>query len=161
MVVREQMKERVITVGPEDRIQNAFRLLRENRIRYLPVVQGDQVVGVVTHRDLWWTVTLPPWAGPLSTQCWEEFIIQVKQIMSQPVITIGPSAPLEEAARLMKERKIGCLPVVEGNRLVGIITETDILETFVRIKQEEQLEMERCFEYWEALDGDRRCSRDA
>lgn len=154
MVVRERMKEQVITVGPEDGIRTAFRLLLENRIRHLPVVEGDQVVGIITHRDLWWAAALPSWASPMATESWEEFIdrVKVKEIMSHPVLTIGPSTPLEQAARLMKERKIGCLPVVEGNRLVGIITETDILETFVRKEQEEQLQMERWFQHWEALD---------
>lgn len=109
----------------------ADEIMRMDRIRHLPVLDEEgRVVGVVSQRDLF--------RGALSrvlgygTHAQDKVMgaLLVKEVMTDSPETIAPDAPIEEAARLMVERKIGCLPVVEGERLVGILTEADFVATF-------------------------------
>jgi acetoin utilization protein AcuB len=99
--------------------------MRRGRFRHLPVVRDGVLAGVVSERDLrLQEVGLP------------DDVIRarpVRSVMSADVIAIGPADPVEEAARLMLENKVGCLPVVEGSALVGIVTESDIFRAFVNV----------------------------
>ncbi|MCS7286330.1 MAG: CBS and ACT domain-containing protein [Anaerolineae bacterium] len=133
MLVKERMNKPVITIGPETSIQDALRIMRENRIRRLPVVEGKKLVGIVTERDLLYASPSP--ATTLSIQEMHYMLskLKVREIMRSPVITIDENAPIEEAARLMADNKIGGLPVTRGGELVGIITESDIFKVFTEM----------------------------
>lgn len=127
MLVEDIMKTKVVTVTPADSIAEALRRSRDGRFRHLPVVEGDRLVGVVSDRDLRAAVPV------LVTEGAEDILerMTVDLVMHTDVIVAHPLDPIEDAARLMYEHKIGCLPVVSGERLVGIITETDVLRSFV------------------------------
>ena len=127
MRTRELMSTKVITVDPEMPMLEARQRMSDARIRHLVVTEGSRVVGVVTDRDI--RLNLPSPATSLSV--WEINALLAKltvgQIMSRTVITVDPDRPVAEAARLMVEHKIGALPVVEGGRLAGIVTESDFV----------------------------------
>jgi acetoin utilization protein AcuB len=120
-----------ITVSPETSFPDAFRTIREEGIRYLPVVgKKGKLVGIVTQTDL---LQAAPSSATSLTIFEMNYLLahlQVSEVMSSP-ITVSEDDPLEEAARIMVENKIGCLPVMRNGELVGIITETDIFKAFV------------------------------
>ena len=125
MDVHEAMTARPVTVTPAQTIAEAQALMRHGRFRHLPVVADGALAGVVTERDL--RVADPAaWTPELANR-------PVRAVMTRDVITVGPDDPVEHAARLMLENKVGCLPVVEGELLVGIITESDIFRAFVQV----------------------------
>jgi CBS domain-containing protein len=97
------------------------------RIRHLPVLDEGRVVGVVSQRDLFRSALAAALGYGEKGQTMLMRTLRVKEVMHEPAITISPEATAKEATRLMIENKIGCLPVVEGRTLVGILTETDIL----------------------------------
>jgi len=107
--------------------------MRENKIRRLPVVERGKLVGIVTERDLLYATPSP--ATTLSIQEMHYVLskLPVREVMSSPVITVTEDTPLEEAARLMADNKIGGLPVVRDGELVGIITESDIFKIFMEM----------------------------
>jgi acetoin utilization protein AcuB len=131
MLVKYRMARNPITISPETSFPDAFRTIREKGIRYLPVVgkKGD-LVGIVTQTDL--LQASPSSATSLTVYELNYLLahLQVDEVMSSP-ITVPEDAPLEEAARIMVENRIGCLPVMRDGELVGIITETDIFKAFV------------------------------
>ena len=124
MLVRDVMHYPVITVEAGVSLQEANDLMWEQGIRHLPVLEGGRLVGILTDRDLRMaTSELSPM--PYSPQA------RVEEIMTTPVLTADPLDPVEEAAKVMRDRKVGCLPVVEGRELVGIITGIDLLDALV------------------------------
>ncbi|MBI3078062.1 MAG: CBS domain-containing protein [Deltaproteobacteria bacterium] len=131
MWVKDYMTRELITVGPEETLPQASQLMRKNSVRRLPVVEAGRVVGIVSDRDI--REASPSDATSLSI--WElNYLIdkiKVQEIMTRKVVTVGPNTPVEEAARLMRDHKIGGLPVVEDGRPVGIITENDIFRAFL------------------------------
>jgi len=134
MLVRDRMTPNPITITPETSFPEAFRILREKGIRHLPVVdKKHKLVGIIARTDL--LHASPSKATSLSYFELTYLLanLHVRRVMSSPPITVSEDAPLEEAARVMVEKKIGCLPVLRGDDLVGLITETDIFETFVEI----------------------------
>ena len=122
MLVQDIMQSRVITATPQTAVSEAVRLLRARGIRHLVVLDDGCLVGIVSDRDLK-RVTAQP--GRL-----EEGV--VGDIMSGAVITVDPTTTVEDAARLMLSRTISALPVIQAARLVGIVTETDVVRLFVR-----------------------------
>lgn len=127
MLVRETMTPDPIVVHPDTSFGDAMELLRTKRIRRLPVVDDKgALVGIVVEKDLLKAAPSP--ATTLSVYEIPYLLskLKVKEIMTKRVITVEEDWPLEEAARVMVEHKIGCLPVVHGNKVIGIITETDI-----------------------------------
>ncbi len=128
MLVRDCMTANPISVRPESDPLAAIALCKSARVRSLPVVNLDgQVVGMVTRSELEFFLSKVPPPGILQRQH------KVALVMTPPVMTVSPDHPLEEAARLMIEHKISSLPVVENGKLVGIITDSDILKQFVDI----------------------------
>ena len=125
--VREIMSTEVRTLGRNDNLGLARDIMRQERIRHFPVLDGARVVGVVSQRDLF-HATLGSLMnyGERSEQAYLASV-SVKEVMEEPAVTISPEASVKEAAALMVQRRIGCLPVVEKDRLTGIVTETDIL----------------------------------
>lgn len=130
MRLEEIMRKRVVTVCTRTTIGEALALLRGNRIRHLPVMENGKLVGIVSDRDL--RDALP---STLCTHDDDNDILAktVREIMRTEVITAHPLDFIEEAANLVYEHKVGSLPVVEGDQLVGIVTESDILNTLVEL----------------------------
>ncbi len=132
MIVKDFMTPNPITVTPQTSFNEALKTMRENRIRRLPVLDNGKLVGIVTEKDLLYAS--PSKATTLDI--WELHYVlsklKIGEIMTSNVITVEENAPLEEAAKIMSENKIGALPVLnsEGD-LVGIITETDIFKIFI------------------------------
>jgi len=135
MLVREKMTPNPITITKETTIANALQLMRDNKIRRLPVMEGARLAGIVTDRDL--SEVSPSPATSLSMHELNYLLSKTKIGSILPknhnIITISPDAFLEEAALLMRDNKIGGIPVVENGELVGIITETNIFDAFIEI----------------------------
>jgi CBS domain-containing protein len=129
--VKDIMAKEVSTLGRNDTLDLADDIMTLDRIRHLPVLEEGQVVGVVSQRDLFRSALAAALGYGEKAQKTLLRTIRVKEVMSEPAITVSPEATVKEAARLMIEKKIGCLPVVERHALVGIVTETDILRYVV------------------------------
>jgi CBS domain-containing protein len=126
-LVRAIMQEKLVTISANESLSTVEDIMRLGRVRHMPVVSSGRLVGVVSERDL-----LRASLSSLSSHRKDErkaflYAIEIGRVMSQPPIVIGPDASIEDAARTMAEAKIGCLPVVEDDQLVGIVTETDVL----------------------------------
>ena len=129
LLVRDSMTREVVTVGPETTAAEALALCREKGIRHLPVLEGGRLVGMISDRDL--RSATPALGDPDRAQALER--IRVADEMAKEVATVRPEDPIEEAAIEMYERKIGCLPVVDDDDLVGIVTSSDVMRAFVRL----------------------------
>jgi len=131
MKVRDLMSAEVATVLRNDQLLIADDLMRLGRIRHTPVLDEStgEVVGVVSQRDLFRGALARSLGYGEHAQQKMLGMLRVKDVMTTDPVTVRPDAPLAEAARIMLERKIGCLPVVEAGKLVGILTESD----FVRL----------------------------
>ncbi len=128
--VRDIMSAEVTTLGRNDTLLLAKDIMNLGRIRHFPVVEDDELVGVVSQRDLYRaSLGTVMQYGEKAQRAFLESVV-VKEIMADP-ISIRPDATVGDAARLMMEHKIGCLPVLENDRLVGIVTETDMLQVVV------------------------------
>lgn len=128
----EIMNRDLVTVDKQASLRRARRILDQHRIRHLLVVDGKRLVGIVTDRDL--RQAAPSSKSPLTISERQEFMDELKvlEVMSRKLITASPTTTIREAARVMVQEKIGCLPVVDGNQLVGIVTQADLLEMLVR-----------------------------
>lgn len=132
MLVKDRMSVNPITAQPETTHKQAVELMREKHIHHLPIVdKSGRLVGIVVEEDLFHAQPTP--ATTLSIYEIHSLLsrLQLKEIMRHPVHTVVPDCPLEEAARMMIEESVGCLPVVDHDEIVGIITDTDIYQTFV------------------------------
>ncbi|MBI4759753.1 MAG: CBS and ACT domain-containing protein [Chloroflexota bacterium] len=133
MFVGERMSRPVISVSPDTPINDALAMFKKEHIRRAPVIKDGKLVGIVSERDL--LNASPSSATTLSV--WEmNYLIskvKVKNVMTKKVITVSRDTPIEEAARLMADKKIGGLPVVDGERVVGMITETDLFKVFLEL----------------------------
>jgi len=126
--VKDVMSREVRTVGRNDQLAIADKLMKEERIRHLPVLDSDGMVcAVVSQRDLFRGALLRAlgYGGRAEDAMLRQ--VAVKEAMSADIHTTTPNTPVADAARTMIDRKIGCLPVVDGTKLVGIITETDLV----------------------------------
>lgn len=131
MLVRDRMSKEVVTIPSSTTILEAQRIMRESRVRRLPVVDEGKLVGIVTYNDL--LEASPSKATTLSRFELTYLLskMTVAEIMTREVITVSPDVPIEEAALIMQRNQIGGLPVMKEGRVVGIITESDIFEVFV------------------------------
>lgn len=133
MFVGERMSRPVISVSPDAPINDVLVMFKKEHIRRAPVLKDGKLVGIVSERDL--LNASPSSATTLSV--WEmNYLIskvKVKNVMSKKVITVNRDTPIEEAARIMADKKIGGLPVVDGERVVGMITETDLFKVFLEL----------------------------
>ncbi|MBI3455952.1 MAG: CBS domain-containing protein [Candidatus Rokubacteria bacterium] len=132
MLVRDIMQPKVTTIPPKTTLPEAVRLARERGIRHLPVVEGGELIGIVSDRDLKRAMASPATSLEAHELAYLLDRLTVAEIMTRAVITVGPMSPLEDAARLMVLERISALPVTEGGRLVGIVSETDVLQLFVK-----------------------------
>lgn len=132
MLVKDVMQAHPVTATLETRLPQLVRLLQRRGFRHLPVLDGGKLVGIVSDRDV--KQSMASAASMTDGRERDRLLDELTagQIMARTVVTIGPTFGIEEAARLMATRKISALPVTEGDRLVGIVTETDVLQLFVR-----------------------------
>jgi CBS domain-containing protein len=130
-MVKDIMTKEVLTLGRNDTLDSADDVMALARIRHLVVLDEGRVVGVVSQRDLFRSALVVALGYGEKAQKALLRTIRVKEVMSEPAITVSPEASAKEATRLMLEHKIGCLPVVEGRTLMGIVTETDLLRYVV------------------------------
>lgn len=130
MIVEEIMKSNVLTLTKENTIEDAIQLMKEKRINHIPIVtDGDHLIGIVTDRDV-------KESTPSIFYCDEHKEIlnkPLESIMKSNLVTGHPLDFVEEVAGIFYESKIGCLPIVKDSRLVGIITQTDLLHTLVEL----------------------------
>lgn len=135
MFVRDRMSVDPVTVTADTPFQDALKLMREHQFRRLPVTDDKgRLVGIVSERDLLYASPSPA----TSLSVWElNYLLsklEIREIMADDVITTTPDTPIEDAARIIADDKIGGMPVVdEHNHVVGVITETDIFKTFVEM----------------------------
>ena len=141
MYVKHHMSSPALTITPDTPFQDALKLMHERKIRRLPVVdRNGKLVGIVSERDLLHAAPSPA----TSLSVWELnyllWKLTVKDLMATKVLTVTPDALLQEAATIMLEKKIGGLPVVDQDqKVVGVITETDIFKALVDMLETEQL----------------------
>lgn len=133
MLVGERMSHPVITIPPDMPIIDALNLMKREHIRRTPVVKNGKLVGIVSDKDL---LNASP-SPATSLSIWEINYhlskITVEEIMTREVITVTEDTPIEQAARVMADNKIGGLPVMRGDKVVGIITETDLFKLFLEL----------------------------
>lgn len=134
MLVGERMIRRPIVISPDEPINEALNLMRQERIRRLPVVdKRGELVGIVTEKDLLYASPSP--ATSLNIYELHHLLsrIVVRDVMTKKVLTVDDDCPLEEVARLLADNKIGSLPVLRQGKLVGIITETDLFKILLEM----------------------------
>jgi acetoin utilization protein AcuB len=127
VLVADAMTPRPVTVAPQATVAAARSAMRRGRFRHLPVVAAAELVGVVAHGDL----APPPGAPPEVAESLADR--PVAEVMSGEPVTVWPDEPVEVAARLLAEHGIGCLPVVGDDRLVGILTESDLYRVLLEL----------------------------
>ncbi len=134
MLIRDRMSKHPITVSLDVHIDEALKVMRDNKVRRLPVVDKDgRLVGIVSEMDLLYASPSPATSLSVYEIHYLMARITVQDVMTKEVISIGEDTPLEEAARVMVDNKIGGLPVVRDDTLVGIITETDLFKIFLEL----------------------------
>lgn len=133
MFVGERMSRPVISVTPETPINDVLAMFKKEHIRRAPVMKDGKLVGIVSEKDL---LNASP-SDVTTLSVWEmNYLIskvKVKNVMTKKVITVTKDTPIEEAARIMADKKIGGLPVVDGEKVVGMITETDLFKVFLEL----------------------------
>ena len=130
------MKSEVVTLQAEEQLSVASDIMHLARIRHLPIVQGDQLVGIISQRDLY-KASLSSLLGYDYAENRDHLKkVAIKDVMVKRVITIQPDAEIAEAGCIMLAKRIGCLPVVEGGRLVGMVTETDVLKYYLKLHRQ-------------------------
>lgn len=126
MLVQDVMQHPVVTTPSGATIVDAYQRMHDRSIRHLPVMDDDALVGIVTDRDLRYSTSrLHP--SPVEAET------PVRDVMTRSPVTAGPLDPVEDAARILRERRIGCLPVLDGADLVGIVTVTNLLDAVIRL----------------------------
>ena len=133
MFVGERMSRPVISVTPDMPINDVLAMFRKEHIRRAPVIKDSKLVGIVSERDL---LNASP-SSVTTLSVWElNYLISkvtVKNVMAKKVVTVEQDTPIEEAARIMADKKIGGVPVVSGTNVVGIITETDLFKILLEL----------------------------
>lgn len=133
MLVKERMSTPVVTIEPETPIMEALNLMRQEGIRRTPVVKKGKMVGIVSDKDL---LNAAP-SDATSLSVWEiNYLlsqITVEDVMTKDVLSVQEDTPIEEAARIMADNKVGGVPIMQDGKIVGIITETDLFKIFLEL----------------------------
>jgi acetoin utilization protein AcuB len=136
MRVERRMKARVVTIQRDESVDLAQTLMAVHGIRHLPVLEGQRLVGILSDRDVL-GVMVQQRPGACGSRAGKAYFlppgVRVEEVMTEDPVVVARGTDIEEAARLLIARKIGCLPVVDRGRVVGIITETDVLEVFTEL----------------------------
>jgi CBS domain-containing protein len=134
MNVKQLMSTNTVVIDQHASCREAAALMARHKVRHLPVVSGDgRLAGIVTDRDLRHHLFRPDVFPTIGRVPVDQILteVPVHRIMSTPVVSVDPELGLEHAARRMREARLGSLPVVEDGRVVGILTETDLLRRIV------------------------------
>lgn len=133
MFVKWRMTNNPFTIGPDATVPEAIEVMQQNKVRKLPVVSNGRLVGVVSQSDI--DRASPSAATSFSAGeiAYLFSKLKVSKVMTRDPVTISPNALLEEAAIVMRNRKIEMLPVMDGDNLVGVITESDLLDAFIEL----------------------------
>lgn len=137
--VAEIMTGEVVSVEETDSLVNLFESMRALRFRHLPVTDQNRLIGLITERDLLGisSSSLLPHRAQQNRELFERF--QVRDVMVRDVVTVSPDTSVADAARLLLDKRIGCLPVVDAaNDLVGIVTSSDFVASFERVARRRQ-----------------------
>lgn len=129
LLVRDLMTRELVTLGPEASVAEALQLCRERRIRHVPIVENEELVGIVSDRDLREASPAPD--DPNREEAIQD--LRVGDIMNQEVVTVHPQDPTGYAAKEMYERKLDALPVMDEQDLIGIVTSTDVMRALVML----------------------------
>lgn len=133
MLVSDRMTRNPLTIRPDVSIAEALERMRREKVRHFPVVEGGKLVGMVSRQDLLFAAP----SSVTSLNVWEVTYlvsqVKVREVMTKRVITVEETTPVEEAARVLSDNKIGCLPVVRDEMVVGIITESDLFQIFLEL----------------------------
>ena len=131
--VKDWMTPDPKSVHEDDPVKTAVMLVVENRIRHLPVVRGDSLVGIISDRDL--KRAMPSVVAGATAEEYQTFMDEtpVEQAMTADPISCAPDTDLIDLVREFCQKKVGAIPVVEGGRLVGIVTQTDMMEAFLTL----------------------------
>ena len=135
MLVKDRMKRDPVTVKKDDSFRYALKLIRKEGIRHLPVLDGKKLVGIVTDSDLRQAAPSPATTLEVHELNYLLERLKIEAIMTKIAITVAPDTGLVDAAKLLMAHKYGCLPVVEQEELVGIITEGDLLRALVELQE--------------------------
>ncbi|MDT8406242.1 MAG: CBS domain-containing protein [Methylococcales bacterium] len=150
MLVKDLMIEKVFTVEPNDLIDRVFFLIHYEKIRHLPVIEKQKVIGMVSDRDLYKALGPKSNSNTISGGDASTLHVvshQVRHIMRRGVLTTSPDAPISEACELMAEHKIGALPVVDSkDKLVGILSTIDLLKVFAKLQKASEAREQRIAE---------------
>lgn len=133
MYVRNSMTTNPYTVAPDATVAETLELMRSKDIRRVPVVKNGKLVGIITERKLLEVSPSPATSLSIFEINYLLAKTKIESIMTKDLITVNPDSLVEEAALLMREYDVGGLPVVESDKLVGIITETDLFDSFIEI----------------------------
>jgi CBS domain-containing protein len=130
MKIAEVMTRSVVTLTPEQTLRDAVELLRSKHIRHLPVVEDSRLIGIVTDRDV--KRATPSLLSGVDRDEYDRVLDETKiaQIMTREPMTVTPETGLKAVVKFFIDRKVGALPVVSDSRLVGIVTEIDLLKVF-------------------------------
>jgi acetoin utilization protein AcuB len=129
LLVKDSMTREVVALSPGTTAAEALALCREKRIRHLPVLEEGRLAGIVSDRDL--RSAAPALGDPGRAEALQN--LQISDVMTRAVVITHPDDPIEEAADRMREKRIGCLPVVEDGDLLGILTSSDVMEALVQL----------------------------
>lgn len=131
-LVRDFMTSPVRSLPVDARLLDAALILRSTGFRHLPIVDGERLVGIITDRDV--HRFSPSLLGKITQEEYNAIFenTPLERVMTRNPLTVAPTTPLREAASILYEKKLGCLPVVEDGRLVGILTVTDMLGVLLR-----------------------------
>lgn len=150
MRVEELMTSKVFTVAPHDMVDRVFFLIHYEKVRHLPVVEKGKVVGIVSDRDMYKALGPKSNSNAIeSNKTGTELHVipkKVQNIMHRGVITVSPETLVSDAAALMAENRIGALPVINNNKLVGILSSTDILNVFSKLEHAKEKREQRISE---------------
>ncbi len=133
MRIRDVMTRNPFTVDSETLVLDAQKIMKENNIRRLPVVDKGKLVGIVTHHDLLQASPSPATSLSIYELNYLLAKMKVKEVMTKNPVALTPDTPFEEALRIGQEKKIGSFPIVENGKLVGITTESDIIRLLNRV----------------------------
>ena len=133
MLIQDIMQTKIVTATPDTPLMKVLRLLQERRFRHVPVVEDDVLVGIISDRDVKQSMASAATSaeGRERDQLFDR--LTAGQIMTRAVRTVGPMFAVEDAVKLMITHRISAVPVTEGERLVGLVTETDLLHLFARV----------------------------
>ena len=132
-LVRDVMTVPATSIEHDARLLDAALILRRTGFRHLPIVEGERVVGIITDRDI--HRLAPSLLGQVTPEEYNEIFekTRLERVMTRDPVTVPPAMPVRDAAAILQEKKLGCLPVVEDGRLVGIITKADMLSVLLRM----------------------------